>query len=1159
MKRAFICALLCVALAASAPLLVAQTFQGGVRGSVRDADGAVIPGVVVTLVNEGTGVTRTAVTNERGEYVFAGVQPGTYTVRSELAGFRPFTRQGVTVGIQDFIVLDITLQVGGIEETVTVTGETPLIETATASVSSAIDKAQLEVLPTIGRNVFIFALTTPNVIHVGDPVFVRQQDQTNASLISLGGGPVRGNSYTLDGVTITDARNRAVINPNMEGVEEMKVQVFTYDAEMGRTGGGVFNTLHKSGANNWAGSFLFQGRPKWGRAKPFFTELAGDPKEDAPWKLFGGGIGGPIIRDKTFFYASSEGYKGTDLRNEVITLPTAAQAAGNFSGGPTIYDPLNIDPATGNRRPFPGNVIPADRIDPVGSELARLLTTLGSGDLSATATLDNIAWQVTGRVDHSVNENWQLSGTYMYYYSEEPANKYYADLAGGDPPPFDTGIVSLFRDVNVLAINSTHIPSDDSVLTFRYGWTQFNDDNRTPEPFDPTTLGFPADLVQQLGIDRFPKIYVDGYGDNDTTHGGWTTNDLKWWSQEISGTGSKFVGNHTLKFGGQFRRIGIDSFLPGYQLSFGFTRDFVSGPDPTSPTAGTGDALAALLLGLPDQNRSSAVIGAESAHFVDYYGGFVQDDWRVTPDLVMNFGLRLEHETGVAEKNNQMIVAFDRESAFPVQVPGVDLRGGVVYAGTGGVTEAGDPPAIKLGPRVGFAYSINPDTVLRGGYGLFWAPYFVGPGPGETTLATTGYTAITQYVSSFDGINPASAGSGSPGSLSNPFPGGLNQPVGNALGALTNAGGKVDFIDQFRKHPYIQRWSVDIQRELGGGVAAKVGYLGSKSTSLINGGTNDATVNINQLPVAELARGEALNEQVPNPMFGNPIFGAFADAETLPAGQFLRPFPQFQDVFAHQVSNGRARYDSVRAELEKRFRGNWGARINYTYTRQRDNIYESNLLLEDEEFTQFITAPGCVTGECSDELDFGTSRINAAHWVSLNGIYRLPSFEQGTAADYLLGGWSISVSSVLRSGFPMAIKQANNTLGSAYGFDHQRPNLTGTDPGVSGNTEDLVAAGQPVINPAAFELAPAFSPGNAPHTNSDARTPKLILWDIAFEKATPIGNSGADFTLRLEWVDVFNGVNWRGPRGQFGASNFGQITGTRGFPRTMQIIAGIRF
>src|SRR5205809_6095142 len=234
-----------------------QGFQGGLRGAVHDPNG-VVPGVEVTITNEATSIKRSVVSNEAGEYVFAAVEPGTYSVRPALQGFKPVERRGIRIGTQQFLVLDLLLEVGAIEESVTVTGQSPLTETANASHGTVLDSATLQTLPAPGRNAFMIGVTVPTVIPTGDTQFNRQQDQTNASLLSLGGGTRRGNNYTLDGVPITDLRNRASANPTIEAIEDVKVQVHTYDAEMGRTGGGTFKTTAKSGTTLMHGSAFSQ-------------------------------------------------------------------------------------------------------------------------------------------------------------------------------------------------------------------------------------------------------------------------------------------------------------------------------------------------------------------------------------------------------------------------------------------------------------------------------------------------------------------------------------------------------------------------------------------------------------------------------------------------------------------------------------------------------------------------------------------------------------------------------------------------------------------------------------------------------------------------------------------------------------------------------------
>src|SRR5438046_611959 len=266
-----------------------QGFQGGLRGSVKDA-GGVIPGVEVTLNNDQTNIKRSTVTNDRGEYVFANVDPGGYSVKATLQGYKTIDRGDIRIGTQQFLTLDLTMEVGAITESVTVTGEAPLIDTSNASTGTVLDSAALQTLPSPGRNAFMIGASVPTVIPSGDTQFNRQQDQTNASLLSLGGGTRRGNNYTLDGVPITDMRNRASANPTIEALDDVKVQVHTYDAEMGRTGGGVFNTTLKSGTNSWHGTGFYQTRPIWAEKNNFFSGKAGLAKPNNTYYLGGGGL-----------------------------------------------------------------------------------------------------------------------------------------------------------------------------------------------------------------------------------------------------------------------------------------------------------------------------------------------------------------------------------------------------------------------------------------------------------------------------------------------------------------------------------------------------------------------------------------------------------------------------------------------------------------------------------------------------------------------------------------------------------------------------------------------------------------------------------------------------------------------------------------------------
>src|SRR5438128_1854845 len=379
--RGTFCFVLFGLLPAVAINLFGQGFQGGLRGSVGDGSGALLPGVEVVLTNEATSLSRTTVTNDSGEYSFAALEPGSYRLHASLAGFKAIDQTAIRIGTQQFVTLDLKLEVGAVAETVSVTAEVPLIETSNASQGTVLDIQSLQTLPAPGRNAFMIGVTVPTVIPSGDTQFNRQQDQTNASLLSLGGGTRRGNNYTLDGVPITDLRNRATANPTIEALEDVKVQVHTYDAEMGRTGGGVFNTTLKSGSNSFHGTGFLQTRPIWAEKNNFFSQKAGIPKPNNPYYLGGGGFGGPIIKNRTFFWFAAEDYHDVQTRNLSVIFPTAAERGGDFSaltdvqGRPVIiYDPLTSRTVNGVtvRDPFPGNRI-ANRINPVAAAMLKYL------------------------------------------------------------------------------------------------------------------------------------------------------------------------------------------------------------------------------------------------------------------------------------------------------------------------------------------------------------------------------------------------------------------------------------------------------------------------------------------------------------------------------------------------------------------------------------------------------------------------------------------------------------------------------------------------------------------------------------------------------------------------------------------------------------------
>jgi hypothetical protein len=288
-----------VTLAGSAPG-EAQTFTAGVRGAVRQADN-VVPGVIVQLINEGTGAMRETVSNAAGEYDFSAIAPGGYTIRASLDGFKTYQRTGIRVATQQFVTVDVILELGSLQETITVTLEAPLVDTTNASIGTVLAAEELNTLPSIARNIYMMTGTVPTVISSGNQVFTRLQDLNHPSLVSLGGGARRANNYLIDGVSHADLVNRPSVNPSFEQIESVNVQLHTYDAETGRTGGGTFNVTAKSGTNVFRGSGFYQERPGVWVANSFFGEAAGQPRPDSYFHNAGVGVGGPIARNRTFF------------------------------------------------------------------------------------------------------------------------------------------------------------------------------------------------------------------------------------------------------------------------------------------------------------------------------------------------------------------------------------------------------------------------------------------------------------------------------------------------------------------------------------------------------------------------------------------------------------------------------------------------------------------------------------------------------------------------------------------------------------------------------------------------------------------------------------------------------------------------------------------
>ncbi len=1176
-------------LIAGSTVISAQSFVGSLRGLVQDPGGAIIAGANITLTNEATGVSRATVSNASGEYVFSQIEPANYTLAGEAPGFKKLERKGVVIGTQENVSVDLKMEIGQVSESVEVTTEVPLIENATASNGQVLNSQQVEDLPNLGRNSFLLSKLTNGVVPSGPPAWNRFQDQTGSSNLSIAGGPIRGNNYLIDGVPVTDANNRAVIIPSEEGVQEMKLQTGTYDATMGRTGGGVFNTLIKSGTSSIHGDVLGYYRPPSTTANSFFNNKAGLPATPENWENWAMSLGGPVVipkvfngRNKVFFFVATEGYLDAQPAAGSFVAPTAAEISGNFSAaGKIIYDPTtNVACTSGSgcpsgatviRRPFPGNIIPASQINPVGQAILSNFPTpntnqnavIDSLNFQGKDSLGNHAEQFIYKLEVDPTQWMRLTGSFLYYKSHEPGGN------SLDAPMGQGGTSYLLdRHVDATALNAIFTLNPTTVLTVRYGFNRFpNVTDYVDRGFDQTKLGFPSSYVNALQVAEFPSITLSEGG--ETVGGSGPSNDV-FSSKNLSFSVSKFAGKHSLTMGIDYRAIKVGGISwTGAEGAFTFNGIFTQQYNTSTASTGGSD-IADLLLGFP--SAGSVGTASDEYYFVNYYSGYIQDDIRLTNKLTVNVGLRYEFETGEAEKYNNLIVGFNRTALNPIRASLPANSGVLAYGSPLIAGQNGNPSACctalkdKFGPRAGFAYRINDKTTFRGGWGIFYAPTYFS----LDTSYSPGLSQTTTYLASADGnATPAN-------SLSNPFPTGVNQPATIQRGVLQQLGSTSYFLDQNRTGGLVQQFSADIQRELPWAIALEVGYVGSRSSRLQEAYSGSGYLPINQVPTANLSLGSALAAKVPNPFYGLPNVGGTLGAATVSQAQLLMPFPEYSQVY--DANNlGKAQYDSLILKVQKRLSKGVTFLSTFTWSKNEDTTYGGG---NANYFNGCNGAGGCVAQPAYPQNVYNL----AAEWALAAGTqpwrytagwtYELP-FGKGkpmlannAVLDYIVGGWSVNGTAIIASGFPLGIFQSN--ANSGIGALEQRPNATGVNPVNSGGPEALInscgAATNPVcyINAAAFSLAPAYTFGNVSRS-IPAFGPGMASWDVSVFKTVTI-KERVKAQFRAEALNLFNTPEFGNPIQQFQGVNastgkpvgpFGQITAQMNIPRELQL--GLRF
>jgi hypothetical protein len=720
----------------------------------------------------------------------------------------------------------------------------------------------------------------------------------------------------------------------------------------------------------------------------------------------------------------------------------------------------------------------------------------------------------------------------------------------------------LDRVIKTFVVNNTYVMNSSTVLTLRGGYNHFddnynlNDRSGSPLNFDATSLGWPASLSSQMSdTHRFPSMTITGYKGS-----GWTNRQANGYYQYgANGTLTRLMSTHNVKIGGDYRIIGVDSLNYGASTgNFTFSGGF------------SNNALADLLLGYPSSTSSGIPLNAELDGYVRYYSGYLQDDWRVNNRLTLNYGIRLERETGMMEKNNQETVNFDQTAVNPLNslvnvldpVTGArrQLMGGLVYAGVNGApTVQGNQPAIKPAPRAGAVYSVNDKTVLRGGWGLYFSPWNYAAA-GTTGWGQIGFSATT--------LVPQVASGAPTVTMTNPFPNGLVQPSGSSLGLLTGVGGDVYFVDPNKGAPRVQQYSADLQRELPGGVSVSVGYSGLTGSNMSWGGSGNALININQIdPKYQSLPADYTTASVPNPFFGVAGAGPYAALTSIPRGQLLRPFPQFQNVYMQQSTGAHSQYHAGIFQLRKRVTGLWGGSVSYTLSRLNDNQFgESNYYSSAPGLqNNYTVIPG--SPYYDPDLEYGRSLLDSTHKIVVAPTVMLPFGEgkrwakSGVAAA-ILGDWTVTPVVTLQSGFPIGVSQNQPTQSFLFG-NGLRPTLVpGEDLLVPGDITDRITGSVTdnlYLNKNAFASTPVNRFADTPRILPGVYSPWRNNVDLGIRKNVATGH-GTSASINIEVLNMFNIVQWAAmASSQFGNSSFGQINTQANNMRMVQFTARFQF
>jgi hypothetical protein len=1161
-RRILIVALvLAAALLAPCARLTAQETRATVTGTVTDTQGAVVPGVPVTVLNLDTNVATEAVTNAQGVYAAQKLQPGPVRITAALPGFKTFVRDGITLRTAETVTVNIQLALGAVEETITVVAASSKIESNESTIAQTIENKRISELPLNGRQVYMLMQLTAGTLFTQTTFGATGFSGTRAwdvnGSLSVHGSRTGNNEFLIEGAPSsgtgggTGSWNYA---PPVDAIEEFKVQTSSVDASYGRTSGGVVNMTLRSGTNQLRGSGIGLYRGTALDANQIQNIRSNISNQDHKYYNGEGMVSGPIRRNKTFFMGGYQGFYENIPFPVTRTVPTELQRQGDFSQTLTstgqlilIYDPRTTRPnPTGTgfvRDPFQGNIVPQELWHPIAKTLLPFIPRAnappsnlsGADNFVNSPSLGRYRYNsYLTRIDHVFSDRHRLSFSNSGNWGIEFRNE-----NGLPEPALRSDNYPTHRNHYLATVDDNVTLNATTLWNTRFSWDRFDEPhekvfgNIDPKlPFQGKFQLTGPPFVQISGIipgqTMFPRTFREPKND----------------AYSLNSSVSKSIGRHFVRMGGEFRAYQFyrqDEFTTNG--TFDFTNDFTRRDPLTNTGAASGSNFASFLLGLP--NGGSVESGVARTEQYRYYAGYVQDDWKLSARATLNVGLRYDYQPPVTVKDDLTVSRFDATSVNPLQsrlAPGVinqatgqpvQLKGGLVFANRGGPKSPYKSDWNNVQPRVGLTYKVSDRLLARSNYGR---SYLGLSSSGQAGVYFTDFSRSTPFVAKApNGVDPLTP-------WATPFPDGFFQPRAGELGLLTLAGqglGNVPNPDY--EIPYTDQWSAGVDIQLPWNIGVDVAYVGN-TVSQIGVGRN-----INLLPQSERDKAIArlggnpayLNQTFPNP-FAGLLPGTGRNGATLSRSDLLRPYPQFGDITMNRLNLGSAYYNALEAAATKRYTHGVMFAVNYT-------------LMKLEEKTGFLNN--------YDTQPFrDLSGDQRRHRLVMTTLIDLPfgpgkpigGNTTGLIAN-LIGGWQFNTIGEIQSGRPLGTNGNAILLAGTVALPKSQQSFSKWfDTSTKANPRpDGTFAWDLIGNNDYRQIGFRFH---------DVNEPTVPQWSFSLFKTTHV-TSRVNVQIRAEMFNVFNVRLYGGPNTDPNSANFGVVsTASQGnFPRTGQLGVRVTF